>query len=145
MSNGEREDVSMRADEARVRWIFDTVKKCVVVYGVIGAIIVETLGVVSWSGGDVSTFMWVRAAILLAITPVFSWLTVRASRGMRKSFERLRLVSIILPVAIVVVDLIPGLCPAWYAGMQAVSALALAAVAVLLRRRVLNGAFAERV
>jgi hypothetical protein len=55
----------------------------------------------------------------------------------------LRVVTAVLPIAIVVVDLIPGVCPGWYAAMQAASAVPLVAVAVIARRRAPRTAFPE--
>jgi hypothetical protein len=118
----------------------DTVKKCTVIFGVASAIVLATVAAIALLHGSVSTFMWVRAGILLAATPVLYRLAVRASQGARKSFARLRVVTTVLPVAIVVVDLIPGVCPVWYAGMQAVSAVPLIGIAVVTRRRVVSAA-----
>lgn len=132
-----------RLNNARVRRAFDTVKNCIVIFGVVSAVVLAAVAAIAFIGGWVTTFMWVRAGILLLITPVFYRLTVRASQGVRKNFDRLRLVTTILPVAIVVVDLIPGLCPAWYAGMQALSAVPLVAIAVIVRRHFVNAAFAD--
>lgn len=131
------------SNDGQVRWAFDTMKKCLALYGVVGVIVLATLAVVAVTQGEVSTFMWVRAAILLAVAPLFHRLAVRASRGLRKDFDRLRTVSLVAPIAIVAVDLIPGLCPAWYLVMQAVSAMTLVAVAVITRRRILNSVFAR--
>ncbi|MCX4852241.1 hypothetical protein [Streptomyces canus] len=77
--------------------------------------------------------MWIRAAVLLAIAPVLSRLTARAAEGSRSSFDRVRTLAAVPPVAIIGVDLNPGLCPTWYAGMQAVGALALIGVAFITR------------
>jgi hypothetical protein len=46
-----------------------------------------------------------------------------------------------MPIAIIGVDLIPGVCPAWYAVMQAICALPLIAIAILTRGRQLRAAF----
>jgi hypothetical protein len=43
--------------------------------------------------------------------------------------------------AIIGVDLIPGVCPAWYATMQAICALPLIAVAIMTRSRRLRSVF----
>lgn len=83
-------------------------------------VIVLVVVIVSWAtDGSTSTFMWVRALILLAATPLLLVLIRKARRGSQAALERVRLVSTVLPVAIVLVDLIPGVCPAWYAAMQA--------------------------
>jgi hypothetical protein len=111
-----------------------TVKKLVVLYGVVSALVLATVAAVVIGHGNVSTFMWIRAGILLAAAPLIYLWSVRAGKGDTGSLERLRRLSLVLPIAIVVVDLIPGMCPVWYSGMQGISALALVAVAVLTRR-----------
>jgi hypothetical protein len=113
---------------------FDTVKKCVTLFGIVGAITLGTVAVMAVIGQPATSFMWVRAAILLAAAPVLQRMAVRAARGERRAFARLRTLTVILPIAIVAVDLIPGVCPMWYAAMQGISALALVGAAVLLRR-----------
>ncbi|HEY1530940.1 MAG TPA: hypothetical protein VGF80_09000 [Galbitalea sp.] len=116
------------------------VRKLVVIYAVVGVILLATMATVALLHGSVSTFMWVRAGILLAAAvPLYRW-TADARRGLVASFDRLRKVSLILPIAIVAVDLVPGICPGWYASLQGVSALALVAVAILTRVGALRGA-----
>lgn len=132
------------SDDARVVDVFATVQKCIVIFGVVCAVVLATVAAVALAHGLVNTFMWIRAGILLLAAPLFYRWAVRASQGARKSVERLRTVTTILPIAIVVVDLIPGVCPVWYAGMQAVSAVPLVAVAVLTRRRVVQAAFPKK-
>ncbi|RSM63201.1 hypothetical protein DMH03_14425 [Amycolatopsis sp. WAC 01376] len=125
------------AAESDVRQSFDQVRKCVLLFGVVSAIVLATVAAVALTGGSVNTFMGVRAVILLLAAPLLHGL---AAREERKSLERLRVVSTILPIAIVGVDLIPGVCPSWYTVMQAVSAVPLIAVAVITRRRVVRAA-----
>jgi hypothetical protein len=113
--------------------IFATVKKLVIIYGVASALVLATVAAVAIGHGSVSVFMWVRAAILLLAAPLlYSW-ALRAAEGQPQGLERLRKISLVLPIAIVVIDAIPGICPGWYAWMQAVAALALVAVTVLTR------------
>jgi hypothetical protein len=110
------------------------VKKLVVIYGVVSALVLATVAVVAIDHGTVSLFMWIRAGILLLAAPlIYHWVT-RAAQASVKSLERLRTVSLVLPIAIVVVDLIPGMCPMWYTALQGVSAIALVAVAIITRR-----------
>jgi hypothetical protein len=109
------------------------VRKLVVIYGVVSVLVLATVAAVVTGHGSVSQFMWIRAGILLAAAPLIYLLAVRADRGETGSLDRLRKVSIVLPIAIVVVDLIPGMCPVWYTALQAGSALALGAVALLTR------------
>ncbi|MGK5551889.1 hypothetical protein ACSNOI_09775 [Actinomadura kijaniata] len=127
-------DATARLDDPRIRKSFDTARRCVTVYGVVCAVTLATVAALALGGGTTTTFMWVRAVILLAAAPVLHRMVTRAARGARRSFERVRAVAVILPIAIVGVDLVPGVCPAWYAAMQAVGALPLAGVAFLVNR-----------
>jgi hypothetical protein len=129
---------------ARVARDFDLAKKLIVIYGVAGAILLGTLVVIVVAGAEPSVFMWVRAAILLAVMPWLSMFAVRAEQGRTSSLQRLRLLTTVLPVAIVGVDLIPGVCPTWYAALQAVSALALVPIAFLTRRPEIRAAFPDQ-
>lgn len=126
---------------AQVQELFETAKKCIALFGMVGAVVLSTVIVVAVLHGAVSPFMWIRAGILPAAAPLLHRLAVRASQGSRPSFDRLRTVTTVLPIAIVVIDLIPGVCPGWYAAMQGVSAVSLIAVAVITRRRVLTDTF----
>jgi hypothetical protein len=137
--------VATSSSDAQVAETFATMRKCIVIFGVIGAVVLATVAVIALTHGRVNGFMWVRASVLLLATPLFSRWAARGANGQRKPFERLRLVTAVLPVAIVVVDLIPGVCPLWYAGMQALSAVPLVAVAALSRRRVVKASFPQQV
>ncbi|MEV0372668.1 hypothetical protein AB0I10_23030 [Streptomyces sp. NPDC050636] len=118
-----------------VQKAFDTAKKGIVLYGVVSAIVLGTVAVMAFRGESVTSFMWVRSAILLVVSVLIHRMAVSASQGSRRAYERLSTLTIILPIAIIGVDLIPGLCPAWYAVMQGVSALGL-----LLAASVVKGA-----
>ncbi|MFD7666111.1 hypothetical protein [Streptomyces sp. NPDC059788] len=112
---------------------FETVRKCVTLYGVLCALVLLAVAAVAISGHTVSTFMWVRAAVLLAIAPVLHRLTVRAAQGARRPFERVRALTAIMPVAIVGVDAIPGVCPLWYGVLQGLCSVPLIAAAFRTR------------
>ncbi|MET7464155.1 hypothetical protein [Nonomuraea sp. NPDC005501] len=68
----------------------------------------------------------------------------RAAEGSYKAFDRVRTLSTIMPVVIIGVDLIPGLCPAWYAVLQGLSAPALIGVAFITRGSALSAAFPKK-
>jgi hypothetical protein len=122
---------------------FESVKKCVKLFGMVSGIVLATTAVVAVLGGEVTAFMWIRGGIMLAMAPVILRLVDRAAQGSRSSFERVRILSTVLPIAIIVVDLIPGLCPGWYAAMQALGALGLLGAAVITRRAPLRAAFTK--
>ncbi|MEU6788889.1 hypothetical protein ABZ912_57740 [Nonomuraea angiospora] len=120
---------------------FGKVKILVAAYGALSAVVLATVAVLAISGQTVTSFMWGRSAGVLASAAVTYWLTVRAARGARWAYLRVRVISIVMPVAIVAVDLIPGLCPTWFAMMQAVCALAIAAAGFVVNGSGLLAAF----
>ncbi|MFF1816528.1 hypothetical protein ACFVWG_04485 [Kribbella sp. NPDC058245] len=106
-----------------------TVKKCIGLYGVASAVVLSVVIATAATHGTVNTFMWVRSVLLLAVTPVLY----------RLSAQRLRTLTTVLPIAIIGVDLIPGVCPVWFAALQAASVIPLIAVAVMIRRQPAEG------
>lgn len=119
-------------DDTRTHEAFDLAKKCVTLSGMVCAVTLATVVVMSIADHPGTPFMWARAVILLAIAPMLRRMIVRASQGSRRSFERMRVITVTMPIAIIGVDLIPGICPMWYAVLQAVSVLPLVAVAFIL-------------
>jgi hypothetical protein len=69
------------------------------------------------------------------------WLTGLASRGSRSAYLRVRLVSVVVPTAIVAIDLIPGALPPWFIALQVAGALALAPTAFIVNSRELRAGF----
>ncbi|MEU8323541.1 hypothetical protein AB0C33_34690 [Nonomuraea sp. NPDC048881] len=127
--------------DARAQEALATVKKCVTLFGAVGVIVLGVVAVMAFTGGEASGFMWVRGVVLVAMAALIHRMTVRAAEGSYKAFDRVRTLSTVMPIAIIGVDLIPGLCPAWYAVLQGLSALALAGVAVITRGAALRAAF----
>ncbi|MFE4513593.1 hypothetical protein ACFRMQ_05230 [Kitasatospora sp. NPDC056783] len=142
MANTDRlTDTAGQLDGARTRGTLDTVRTCVTLFGAIGAIVLGTVAVMAFTGHQATSFMWIRGAILFLATFLLHRYADRAARGDHRGFERLRTLSTVMPIAIIAVDLVPGLCPPWYAVVQGLSALALAAVAFLTRGAALSAAF----
>ncbi|KAA2258686.1 hypothetical protein F0L68_22875 [Solihabitans fulvus] len=130
--------------DSRTQAAFDTVRKCVTLFGAVGAIVLGTVAVMAFTGHEATPFMWIRGAILLAVAPLIYRMVVRASQGSYKAFDRVRTLSTIAPIAIIGVDLIPGICPPWYAVLQGLSTLALVGVAVTTRGSALSAAFPKQ-
>ena len=127
----------------RTQHAFTTAKLSITVYGALTALGLVAVIVAASSGYPVNTFMWVRAVLLPAVAVLLYRMTVSASRGSRRAFERVRTLAILMPIAIVGIDLIPGVCPPWYAVMQAVCMLPIVSVAFITRRSALGAAFAK--
>ncbi|MGW2840957.1 hypothetical protein ACWCWD_24555 [Streptomyces sp. NPDC001493] len=128
-------------DDPRTRRAFDTAKNGIKVYGALSAVALLAVVVVSSSGHTVNTFMWVRAVLLPAVAVLVHRMTVSASRGSRRAFERVSALTVIMPIAIIGVDLIPGVCPPWYTVMQTVCMLPVIRVAFIIRGSALRAAF----
>ncbi|MEV4502084.1 hypothetical protein [Streptomyces klenkii] len=125
----------------RTQEAFGKAKNSIKIYGVLSAVALATVIGVSGSGHTVNTFMWVRAVLLPVVAVLIYRMTVAASRGSRRAFERVRTLAVIMPVAIVGVDLIPGVCPLWYAVMQIVCMLPVVRAAFITRGSALRAAF----
>ncbi|MEV0151679.1 MULTISPECIES: hypothetical protein [unclassified Nonomuraea] len=141
---GDITTTTARLGDARTQEALTTVKKCVMLFGAVSAIVLAVVAVMAFTGHEATSFMWIRGAILLAVTPLIYRMTVRASEGSYKAFDRVRTLSTIMPIAIIGVDLIPGLCPAWYAVLQGLSAPALIGVAFITRGSALSAAFPKQ-
>ncbi|MFE0381439.1 hypothetical protein ACFW1M_39090 [Streptomyces inhibens] len=120
---------------------FGKVKFLVAAYGALSAAVLITVVVLAITGHEVTSFMWGRSAGVLASAAVTYWLTVRASRGARWAYLRVRLISVIVPIAIVAIDMIPGALPPWFVMMQVACALTIGATAFPLNGSGLRAAF----
>ncbi|UNO43892.1 hypothetical protein KGS77_13275 [Streptomyces sp. MST-110588] len=128
-------------DTPRTREAFDAAKTSIKIYGALSAVALLTVIAVAVGGHMVNTFMWVRAVLLPVVAVLIHRVTVSASRGSRRAFERLSALAVIMPIAIIGVDLIPGVCPPWYAVMQVVCMLPVIRTAFLTRGSALRAAF----
>jgi hypothetical protein len=134
-----------RLDTPQAQEAVATLKKSIVLYGVISAVVLAVVAGTAISGHAVSSFMWVRSALLLAVTALVHRTAVEVAKGSRRAYERVRGLTVVLPVAIVGVDLIPGLCPPWFTVLQGLSALALVLAAVTVRGAALRAVFPKAV
>ncbi|HTJ33401.1 MAG TPA: hypothetical protein VL738_09240 [Dactylosporangium sp.] len=112
---------------------FGKAKNSIRVYGALSVVALMAVVAVAGSGHTVNTFMWVRAALLPVVAVVLVRMIAAAARGSRRAFDRVSALAVIMPIAIIAVDLIPGVCPPWYALMQAVCVLPVIRVAVITR------------
>ncbi|MCX0244371.1 hypothetical protein [Streptomyces drozdowiczii] len=116
-------------------------RRSITLYGALTATALGAVVVVAATGHTVNTFMWVRAVLLPVIAYVLHRITASAAGGSRRAFDRVSTLAVIMPVAIIGVDLIPGVCPPWYAVTQTLCMLPVIHVAFLTRRTALKAAF----
>ena len=65
------------------------------------------------TGTAVDVAVWIRCSIVLASSLILLLLAASAVRGSRSSFQRLRIISPVIVVAVVVIVAIPGFLPEW--------------------------------
>jgi hypothetical protein len=92
--------------------------------------------------GAVNAAVWTRGTIVVASALLTFLFAVRTARGSRRAYLRLRLVSAIMVVAIVVIIALPGTFPLWMKIEQGVCGLLLIGVIVIVNGRRLRASFA---
>jgi len=102
---------------------------------VVSLVALATVAAAAAHGLPITTFMWVRGALLPIVAVLLYRMSVAAAAGSARASDRLRTLTLIMPIAIVGVDLVPGVCPLWYAALQTVCMLPVVAAAVALRSR----------
>jgi hypothetical protein len=83
----------------------------------------------------VTAAVWTRGIIVAASSLVTFLLTLRAERGSRGAYRRLRIISAAMIVAIVVIIALPGDFPLWVKIEQGACAIVLLRLAALLNVR----------
>lgn len=127
--------------ETNTQQALSKVKKFVAVYGTLSLAVLVVVVALSVEGREVTSFMWGRTGGMFASAAVTYGLTVLASRGARWAYTRVRIISVLVPIAIIAIDSIPGALPLWFAGLQIAGALALVPAAFIVNRSGLRAAF----
>ena len=91
--------------------------------------------------GLVNDAVWTRGTIIVASALLTFVFALRTARGSRRAYLRLRLVSAIMVVAIVVIIALPGTFPLWMKIEQGVCGLLLLGVIVIVNGRRLRMSF----
>src|SRR5690348_13886215 len=83
------------------------------------------------NSAEVTSPVWVRATIVFATSLLMYSFAARAARGGPDAYKRLRIVSAVMLVAIVVIVALPGAFPVWLRIEQAGCGVLLLGVVVL--------------
>lgn len=119
---------------------FRRIKALVGVYALIS--VLTLAGLVAYrNSSSVTTPVWVRISIVAASSLILFALSMRAARGSRGAFRRLRILSAVMLVAIVVIVSLPGMFPVWMRVEQSVCGLLLLGVVVISSGRSLRAGF----
>jgi hypothetical protein len=90
------------------------------------------LVVQSATGTIVDSAIWIRCSLVLASSVVLLAIAAAAARGSRGAWRRLRIISPIVVVAVIVIVSIPGFLPDWVRLEQAVCGALVLPVAILV-------------
>ncbi|WP_314148763.1 hypothetical protein [uncultured Leifsonia sp.] len=97
----------------------------------VSAAMIAFLAVLASVGVGVDIAVWIRSSFVLASSVVLLLLGVFAARGSRASWVRLRIITPIVVLAVVVIVAIPGFLPDWVRVEQAVCGALVLPVAIL--------------
>jgi hypothetical protein len=86
----------------------------------------------------VNSAVWVRGSVVVATSALMYRFADMAARGSRPALWRLRVASIIVPLAILLLIVLPDPFPFWMKVQQAMCAIVVAGVAVLVNRPALT-------
>ena len=92
---------------------------------------------------EVPWIVWMRLAVVLAMTMTLFYFAWRAQRGFYWAYSRLRLFSKIFPIVALVTAAIPGLYPLWMVTEQIFFALILLGIAEYLSSDHMREAYAK--
>lgn len=92
----------------------------------------------------VTPAVWIRGTIVAASALLTTFFTTQMARGSRSGYLRLRLVSSIMLVAIVVIIALPGTFPLWMKIEQGVCGLFLLGVVVIVNSKRMRSTFAAK-
>jgi hypothetical protein len=124
------------------RAAFRTVRGLIGVYMALSVATLTAVVVLRNHHSIVTAPVWVRTSIVVASSLLMAAFAARAARGSRRAFLRLRLVSAIMVVAIVVIIAIPGSFPVWLKIEQGICGLVLIGVVSVVNGKHLRSAFA---
>jgi len=123
---------------------FRSIKLLVGCYLGISALTVVAIALLRNHSADVNSTVWTRGIIVAAAALLTLSFAIRAARGVRSAYRRLRIVSAAMVVAIAVIVSLPGFIPLWMKLEQGACGLLLIGVVVLVNGRHLRALFAAK-
>ncbi|MFI6054378.1 hypothetical protein ACIBCO_30340 [Streptomyces violascens] len=133
-----------RLNQPRSQAAFRSTK--LLVGGYLGISVLTLVAIVALrnNSADVTSAVWVRGTIVVASALVTYLCAIRAARGSRPAYRRLRVITGVMVVAIAAIIALPGAFPLWMKAEQAVCGVLLIAVAVLVNGKYLRSLFAAK-
>jgi hypothetical protein len=130
--------------EANNRNLFSLVKALLVGYLAVSVLTLAAIALLRNDASVVNPAVWIRGTIVAASSVLTLALAAGAARGSRGAYRRLRIITAVMPVAIVVIIALPGTFPLWMKFEQAVCGLLLLGVVAIVNGRQLRTRFATR-
>jgi hypothetical protein len=125
----------------RTRTAFRSLKLLVGGYLTLSVLTLVAIASLRNDAAAVNSAVWTRGTIVVISALLTFAFTIRAARGSRRAYLRLRIVSAVMVVAIAVIVALPGTFPLWMKLEQAVCGLVLIAVAAVANGRHLRSVF----
>jgi hypothetical protein len=135
---------SAALDHPRSTAVFRKVKLLAGGYLGISALAVVAIVLLRHHQAEVNPAVWTHGIVVAASALVAFGLAVRAARGSRRAFRRLRIGSVVIVVAIAVTIALPGSFPLWMKAEQGVAGLFMIGIAVLVNRSHMRSLFAVK-
>ena len=110
----------------------------------ISALAVVAIVLMRHHPAEVTSAVWTHGIVVAASALVVLGLAVRAARGSRGAYRRLRISSAVIVVVIAVIIALPGSFPLWMKAEQGLAGLFMIGVAVLVNRSHLRSLFAAK-
>jgi hypothetical protein len=123
---------------------FRTIRRLVLGYLAVSVAALVAIVLMRDDAAEVNSAVWTRGIIVVVTAVLMAGFTARAAQGSRAAYRRLRIVSVVTPVAIAVIIASPGPFPVWLKIEQGVCGMVMAAVAVVANGGHLRGLFAAR-
>ena len=123
---------------------FRKIKLLVGGYLGISALAVVAIVLMRHHSAEVNSAVWTHGILVAASALVAFNVAVRAARGSRSAYRRLRIMSVVLVAAISVIIALPGSFPLWMKAEQGVAGLLMIGVAVLVNGSQLRSLFAAK-
>jgi hypothetical protein len=131
-----------RLDQPAARTAFRNLKALVAGYAALSFGTMVAVFVMRNDSSKVTSPVWVRGSIVLATSLLMYSFATAAAKGRARAFLRLRIVSAVMLVAIVVIVSIPGAFPVWMRVEQGVCGVLLLGVVGIANSRNLRSLFA---
>ena len=120
---------------------FRNVQLLVITYLALSVLTLAAIIALRNDAAAVNSAVWTRGSIVVASALLTFAFARRAARGSKKGYLRLRIVSAVMLVAIVVIVALPGTFPLWMKFEQGVCGLLLLGVALIVNGKHLRSVF----